>query len=187
MKTLLSKLKGWRRDARGSDPSSPAPASYGILFVCMGNICRSPTAEGVFRKTASAESLGIALEIDSAGTHAYHVGEPPDPRARRAAETRGVDLSRKRARRVSVEDFARFDLVLAMDELNRAVLLELCPIEYRERVRLFLEFAPQVGRRDVPDPYYGGSNGFEYVLDLVEEGSLGLLEHVRQTLRAKVP
>jgi protein-tyrosine phosphatase len=148
----------------------------------MGNICRSPTAEGVFRKTVAAESLGIVLNIDSAGTHAYHLGESPDPRARRAAETRGVDLSKKRARRVLVEDFARFDLVLAMDELNKAALMELCPTEHRERVRLFLEFAPQVGRVDVPDPYYGGSNGFEYVLDLVEEASVGLLEHVRRAL-----
>ncbi|HEY7671363.1 MAG TPA: low molecular weight protein-tyrosine-phosphatase [Gammaproteobacteria bacterium] len=151
----------------------------------MGNICRSPTAEGVFRRAAAAGSLDFALEIDSAGTHAYHIGDPPDPRARRAAETRGIDLSRKRARRVSVEDFARFDLVLAMDELNRATLLELCPPEHRERVRLFLEFAPQVGRLDVPDPYYGGSNGFEYVLDLAEEASIGLLEHVRQLLQAR--
>jgi protein-tyrosine phosphatase len=94
-------------------------------------------------------------------------------------------LSRKRARRVGVEDFTRFDLVLAMDELNRVTLLELCPPEHRDRVRLFLEFAPQLGRLDVPDPYYGGSNGFEYVLDLVEEASRGLLEHVRQVLSSR--
>jgi protein-tyrosine phosphatase len=151
----------------------------------MGNICRSPTAEGVFKRTVAAGALDFVIDIESAGTHAYHVGDPPDPRARRAAETRGIDLSGKRARRVLVEDFARFDLVLAMDELNRATLLDLCPPEHRDRVRLFLEFAPHIGRLDVPDPYYGGSNGFEYVLDLVEEGSVGLLEHVRQVLRAR--
>jgi protein-tyrosine phosphatase len=186
MKDLLDKLRRWRSGAREDAPlPANAPPSFGILFVCMGNICRSPTAEGVFRRTVAVESLGFALDIDSAGTHAYHIGDPPDPRARRAAETRGVDLSRKRARRVIVEDFARFDLVLAMDELNRATLLELCPPEYRDRVRLFLEFAPQLGRVDVPDPYYGGNNGFEYVLDLVEEASLGLLEHVRHVLAAR--
>jgi protein-tyrosine phosphatase len=183
MKALLEKLMRWRTAAQADAGSADGPQKFGVLFVCMGNICRSPTAEGVFRRTVAAESLDIALDIDSAGTHAYHIGDPPDPRARRAAETRGVDLSRKRARRVAVEDFARFDLVLAMDELNRAALMELCPPEYRERVRLFLEFAPQVGRLDVPDPYYGGSNGFEYVLDLAEEASLGLLEHVRLALK----
>jgi protein-tyrosine phosphatase len=188
MKALLGKLKRLRRAVKRNPPARMGAApSFGVLFVCMGNICRSPTAEGVFRKTVAAGSLDVVIEIDSAGTHAYHIGNPPDPRARRAAEARGIDLSRKRARRVGVEDFARFDLVLAMDELNRAVLMELCPPEYHERVRLFLEFAPHVGRLDVPDPYYGGSNGFEYVLDLAEEGSIGLLEHVRQALKAKSP
>jgi protein-tyrosine phosphatase len=186
MKAFLDKLKSWRGGPEDA-PSvgSSVQPSFAILFVCMGNICRSPTAEGVFRRIVAAESLDFALDIDSAGTHAYHIGDAPDPRARRAAATRGVDLSEKRARRVSVEDFARFDLVLAMDELNHATLLELCPLEHRDRVRFFLEFAPQVGRLDVPDPYYGGTNGFEYVLDLVEEGSRGLLEHVRQVLEAR--
>jgi protein-tyrosine phosphatase len=185
MKSLLAKLKRWRSGGQEEPQLDTTPSRFGILFVCMGNICRSPTAEGVFRRTVAAESLDFALDIDSAGTHAFHIGEPADPRARRAAEIRGVDLSRKRARRVAVEDFARFDLVLAMDELNRVTLLELCPPEHRDRVRLFLEFAPQLGRVDVPDPYYGGSNGFEYVLDLVEEASHGLLEHVRQVVKAK--
>ena len=151
-----------------------------VLFVCMGNICRSPTAEGVFRKLVAERSPGFAVHIESAGTHAYHVGNPPDPRAISAAERRGVDLSGQRARRVTVEDFGRFDLVLAMDELNRETLLELCPPEQHERVRLLLEFAPHVGRRDVPDPYYGGSNGFEHVLDLVEEAAKGLLVHLER-------
>ncbi len=147
----------------------------------MGNICRSPTAEGVFRKVLAERAPELDVQVDSAGTHAYHVGDPPDPRARRAAERRGVDLSAQRARRVSEQDFAHFELVLAMDELNREALLEICPVEYRGRVRLLLEFAPQTGRTDVPDPYYGGSNGFEHVLDLVEEAAVGVLEHLRRT------
>src|SRR5262249_36296310 len=106
---------------------------------------------------------------------------PPDPRAQRAALRRGVDLSKQRARRVVVEDFARFELVLAMDPLNRVALLEQSPPELRDRIRLLLEFAPQLGREDVPDPYYGGNNGFEYVLDLVEEASVGVIEHLRRT------
>jgi protein-tyrosine phosphatase len=185
MRELLHKLKRWRGGVQENAPVPPnVPPSFGILFVCMGNICRSPTAEGVFRRIVAAEPLDFTLDIESAGTHAYHIGRPPDPRARRAAETRGVDLSQKRARQVTVKDFARFDLVLAMDELNRAAMLEICPPEHRDRVRLFLEFAPQLGRVDVPDPYYGGSNGFEYVLDLVEEASRGLLEHVRHVRKA---
>jgi protein-tyrosine phosphatase len=151
----------------------------------MGNICRSPTAEGVFRKVWQERAPDLKLVLDSAGTHAYHLGEPPDPRAQRAALRRGVDLSTRRARRISVEDFERFDLILAMDELNLVALQELCPPERHERVRLFLEFAPAAGRRDVPDPYYGGSNGFEYVLDLVEEASIGLLDELRARLEAE--
>lgn len=161
-------------------------ASHQILFVCMGNICRSPTAEGVFRKIIEGQAPELSIAVDSAGTHAYHVGEPPDPRARRAAERRGVDLSTQRARRVTEDDFRVFDLLIAMDELNYAQLLELSPPEHQERVRLFMDFAPQLGRKDVPDPYYGGSNGFEQVLDLVEEASLGLLAHLRE-LAPKAP
>jgi protein-tyrosine phosphatase len=124
----------------------------------------------------------LRLVLDSAGTHAYHLGEPPDLRAQRAAMRRGIDLSMRRARRVVPEDFERFDLILAMDDANLAALRELCPPEHHDRVRLFREFAPAAGRRDVPDPYYGGSNGFEYVLDLVEEASIGLLEALRAHL-----
>jgi protein-tyrosine phosphatase len=176
MKTFIDKLRGIMPAA----PAEPAaPPSFRVLFVCMGNICRSPTAEGAFRKHALERLPHVTIEIDSAGTHAYHVGEAPDPRARRAAERRGIDLGRLKARKVTEEDFARFDLLIAMDELNRAVLLESCPEELKHKVRLLLEFAPQAGRSDVPDPYYGGANGFEYVLDLVEEAATGLLEHVR--------
>jgi len=152
-----------------------------VLFVCMGNICRSPTAEGVFRKLLAERAPELDVQVDSAGTHAYHIGHPPDVRAQRAAALRGVDLSTQRARRVTEKDFEHFELVLAMDELNRAALLEICPVEYRDRVRLLLEFAPQAGRLEVPDPYYGASNGFEHVLDLVEEAALGVLQHLQQT------
>jgi protein-tyrosine phosphatase len=149
-----------------------------ILFVCMGNICRSPTAEGVFRKLVRERAPHLQVEIDSAGTHAYHVGEPPDRRAIAAAERRGIDLSGLRARKVDEADFGRFDLLVAMDQLNREVLLDRSPDEYRERIRLMLEFAPSTDIDDVPDPYYGGPVGFEHVLDLVEEASKGLLDEL---------
>ena len=149
-----------------------------ILFVCMGNICRSPTAEGVFRKVLRQRAPDLAIRVDSAGTHAYHVGEPPDHRARRAAARRGIDLSGQRARKVTLADFSMFDLVLAMDEGNFQVLSAMSPPEYQSRIRLFLDFAPGIGRRNVPDPYYGGSTGFEHVLDLVEEASRGLVAHL---------
>jgi protein-tyrosine phosphatase len=144
----------------------------------MGNICRSPTAEGVFRKLAQERAPHLQVEIDSAGTHAYHVGEPPDRRAIAAAARRGIDLSRLRARVVDEADFGGFDLLVAMDKLNREVLLDRSPEEYRERVRLMLEFAQSVDVEDVPDPYYGGPVGFEHVLDLVEEASKGLLDEL---------
>jgi len=168
--------------ARAFGKAEPEPlAARRVLFVCMGNICRSPTAEGVFRKLLAERAPELDVQVDSAGTHAYHIGHPPDVRAQRAAALRGVDLSAQRARRVTEQDFEHFELLLAMDELNRAALLEICPVEYRARVRLLLEFAPQAGRLEVPDPYYGASNGFEQVLDLVEEAAVGVLEHLRST------
>jgi len=180
MKVLLDKLKrGSTAESEANEAAAPV-SHYRVLFVCMGNICRSPTAEGVFRKRVAAELPELVIEIDSAGTHAYHVGEAPDARARSAAASRGVDLQSIRARRVESEDFDRFDLVLAMDELNHVTLLDICPPERQSRVRLFLDFAPHLERRDVPDPYYGGPNGFERVLDLVEEASAGLIEHIRR-------
>lgn len=179
MRTIIDKLIGAVRGETES-PEERAPARA-VLFVCMGNICRSPTAEGVFRRLLELEAPDLEVLVDSAGTHAYHIGHPPDPRACRAAERRGFDLRSQRARQIAVEDFARYELVLAMDRENYAHLVELCPEEYRERVRLFLEFAPTLGRDEVPDPYYGGANGFEYVLDLVEEAARGLLEHLRRT------
>jgi protein-tyrosine phosphatase len=149
-----------------------------ILFVCMGNICRSPTAEGVFRHYAAAAGLDDLIEIDSAGTHAYHVGEPPDRRARQAAERRGFTLAGIRARRVAPEDFERFHHIIAMDRDNLLMLHEQADAAFRDKIRLFLEFGsgPET---EVPDPYYGGATGFERVLDLVEDASRGLLEHLR--------
>ncbi len=155
-----------------------------VLFVCLGNICRSPTAEVVFRAAASREAPDIALEIDSAGTAAYHVGEAPDRRTRQAAARRGYDLSQLRARVVEPRDFEYFDLILAMDRENLSALERRAPQHVRERLRLFLEFAPEAGVSEVPDPYYGGPNGFEDVLDLIEAASRGLIEHLRRRSRA---
>jgi protein-tyrosine phosphatase len=149
-----------------------------VLFVCMGNICRSPTAEGVFRKYVEQRAPHLRIEIDSAGTHDYHVGEAPDRRAVAAAARRGIDLGSLRARVVEDQDFERFDLLIAMDRLNREILLDRSPEEFRDRVRLMMEFASVADVEDVPDPYYGDPVGFERVLDLVEEASVGLLDEV---------
>jgi len=141
----------------------------------MGNICRSPTAEGVFRHHVNERGLADRIAIDSAGTHAYHVGEPPDRRAFAAAERRGISLAEISARRVSDSDYEKFDYIIAMDEDNLQRLTEQAPEEHRSKLRLFMSFAA-VDVTEVPDPYYGGSAGFERVLDLIEEASRGLLE-----------
>ncbi|MCR6631006.1 MAG: low molecular weight phosphotyrosine protein phosphatase [Magnetospirillum sp.] len=153
-----------------------------VLFVCTGNICRSPTAEGVFRALVATEGLDGRIATDSAGTHGYHVGEPPDRRSAAAARKRGVELSDLRARKVRPGDFDEFDLVLAMDRGHADILRRQCPPGRADRVRLFLDFAPELGAKDVPDPYYGDGDGFERVLDMVEAGARGLLAHIRQTL-----
>ncbi len=150
-----------------------------VLFVCMGNICRSPTAEGVFRKHVSDAGLDTEILTDSAGTHAYHSGEPADRRAHAAASRRGFSLEGISARKVTDEDFEDFDYILAMDQDNLMTLQERAPDELISKVRLFLEFAESRQENEVPDPYYGGSAGFERVLDLVEEASQGLLETLR--------
>jgi protein-tyrosine phosphatase len=150
-----------------------------ILFVCMGNICRSPTAEGVFRQTAEQSGLLDRLYIDSAGTHDYHVGRPPDSRAQTAASRRGYDLSSLRGRQVSPRDFDEFDYILAMDGDNLANLERICPREQRHKLHLFLEFSERFSGEEVPDPYYGGGRGFERVLDMVEDASHGLLARVK--------
>ena len=152
-----------------------------VLFVCMGNICRSPTAEGVFKHIVRQSGLENTIHIDSAGTHAYHVGEPPDARAQLAAGKRSFDLSDQRARKVRAEDFHLFDYVLAMDSSNYAELEMICPPGQEEKLRLFLEFATTFEEREVPDPYYGGDQGFEHVLDLVEDASRGLLASIKTT------
>lgn len=149
-----------------------------ILFVCMGNICRSPTAEGVFR--VRAEAAGLQLDIDSAGTHAYHVGNAPDARSTRHAAIRGYDLSTQRARQFAAEDFERFDYVLAMDHDNLAILQRACPAQHRHKVKLFMEYATRSGSDIVPDPYYGGANGFDMVLDYVEDAADGLIAALRK-------
>jgi protein-tyrosine phosphatase len=151
-----------------------------VLFVCMGNICRSPTAHGVFRALVQERDLQKTIEIDSAGTHAYHVGEPPDRRAQSTASQRGVELSDLRARSVKPRDFTKFDYILAMDEANYESLMMACPEEAKEKVHLFLSFAPHLNRREVPDPYYGGLKGFENVFDMIDHAAKGLLQDIEQ-------
>jgi len=146
----------------------------------MGNICRSPTVEGVFRRMIADNEALSHVEVDSAGTHAYHVGEPPDPRSVAAAEHRGVDLTGLRARAVSDSDFSHFDLIYAMDQANLDVLLRICPSEYQHKVLLFLDDVESA--MELPDPYYGGGAGFELVLDLAEQGCEVL---IRERLLAK--
>lgn len=145
----------------------------------MGNICRSPTAEGVFRKLLDEEGGGLNLQIDSAGTHAYHVGEPPDPRAIEAALNRGIDIGDQRARAVETSDFKNFDLILAMDHDNLELLKKIQPRDSRATLRLFMSFSHRSPAGTVPDPYYGGEDGFEEVLDLLEEVGRELLDDLR--------
>lgn len=151
-----------------------------VLFVCMGNICRSPTAEGVFRHHVQEAGLADNIQVDSAGTHAYHVNEPPDRRARSAAERRGISLDTIKARRVHADDFEKFDYVLAMDRDNLALLVDQADTVHHDKIRLFLEFS-SLREDEVPDPYYGGAAGFERVLDLIEDASRGLLETLHST------
>lgn len=152
-----------------------------VLFVCLGNICRSPTAQGIFRARVAREGLSHTIATDSAGTHDYHIGDPPDSRAQAAAKRRGVDISDLRGRQVTREDFVRFDYVLAMDRSNLSHLARLCPKGMESRLRLLLEFADGVDCDEVLDPYYGGKEGFERVLDLAEAAADGLLAHILST------
>jgi protein-tyrosine phosphatase len=146
-----------------------------VLLVCLGNICRSPTAEGVLRQLAAQEAPRLELEIDSAGTADYHVGAAPDPRSQRAALRRGIDISGLRARQVSKDDFARFDLILAMDRSNLVELEDIKPGNSHAALKLFLDYAPELNLRDVPDPYYRDASAFDEVLDLTIAASRGLL------------
>lgn len=151
-----------------------------VVFVCMGNICRSPTAEAVFRHYVENAGLAEHILIDSAGTHDYHIGEPPDLRAQRTAQQRGYDMSSLRGRQVEAGDFHRFDYVLAMDRANLAILQRMAPRAGDTQAKLFLEYARHHAEREVPDPYYGGADGFERVLDMVEDAAEGLLQEIRQ-------
>lgn len=151
-----------------------------VLFVCLGNICRSPSAEAVLRGLAEREGLASQLEFDSAGTAAYHVGEAPDPRMQETAARRGLELASLSARQVESSDFSRFDYILAMDSSNLEILHEMCPEGWCGHLGLLLEFAPEAALTSVPDPYYGGAAGFERVLDLLEEAGEGLIAHLRQ-------
>ena len=154
-----------------------------VLFVCLGNICRSPMAEGVFRHMLTNHGLDHRVQVDSAGTASYHVGERPDHRARQATRRRGIDIGYQRARQIRRRDCAEYDYILAMDEWNYRDLQRFCPPEHRHKIRLFLDYAPHLGVNEVPDPYYGGKDGFEYVLDLIEEASAGLMQAIREDLK----
>lgn len=175
----------------GKNQPEPLDPDYRILMVCMGNICRSPTAEAVLRHKLQQAGLHERVHVDSAGTHAYHVGAPPDERAQKHARLRGYDLSHQRARKVDPSDFEAFDLVLAMDWDNLALLEENCPTDpqVRRKLRRLTEFvpsgSPHEGAQVVPDPYYGGPAGFDAVLDLVEAACDGLLDHIQRQLAAE--
>jgi len=152
----------------------------GVLFVCTGNICRSPTADGVARKLVAERGHDGRIEIDSAGTHGYHEGEPPDARSIAAAARRGIDLSGQRARRVREADFETFDLILAMDRGHDRLLKRQAPKSALPRIRLFLDYAPNLATRDVPDPYYGAGDGFEQVFDMIEAAAGGLIDAIER-------
>ncbi|MCV2349436.1 low molecular weight protein-tyrosine-phosphatase [Paucibacter sp. Y2R2-4] len=156
-----------------------SPGPIRVLFVCMGNICRSPSAEAVFREQLRAHGLSHRCEVDSAGTHGYHIGEPPDPRSQAHARQRGIDMSALRARQVQPSDFGHFDLLLAMDANNLALLRQRCPADQTQsKLRLLTEFCLHASAEAVPDPYYGGPEGFEQVLDIVEDACEGLRQHL---------
>jgi protein-tyrosine phosphatase len=164
------------RDVKLHNGPAPQRAPARILFVCMGNICRSPTAEAVFRSLAQRSWPDLPVEADSAGTHGYHVGHPPDARAQRVAREHGIDMSAQRARVLVEQDFDRFDRILVMDRRNQTAALALAPRGQRHRVRLLLDYAPQQALREVPDPYYGDLADFERVFDLSEQAARGLLQ-----------
>ena len=160
-----------------------------ICFVCLGNICRSPTAEGVMRYQVGEAKLAERIAIDSAGTGNWHIGAPPDERAQHAAAQRGYDLSGLRGRQIAVPDFERFDLLIAMDNANVAALQRICPPAQRDKIRLLMEFVPQgdsrwTGEREVTDPYFGDATGFEQVLDQCEAACRGLIAALYPQLAA---
>jgi len=156
--------------------------AYRVLLVCMGNICRSPTAEGVLRQFIKINNLGDIVEVDSAGTHGYHVGEAPDSRTQRAAAIRGYNLSQLRARKVARQDLDYFNLILAMDKSNLDNLQRMASPEQQDRIKLFMDYSKNFDDNEVPDPYYGLGHGFDLVLDMVEDASLGLIDEIKKEL-----
>jgi len=154
-----------------------------VLFVCMGNICRSPTAEGVFRHIIQNKGFDW-IKTDSAGTHAYHIGEPPDSRSQQTALSRGINLSDLRARKAVSQDFDSFDYVIAMDNDNYRNLESICPNKHINKLHLFLDFSKEYNESEVPDPYYGGAKGFEHVFDLVESASYGLITDIQNKTKS---
>jgi protein-tyrosine phosphatase len=167
------------RDSRPTEKiSMPEQQPVKVLFVCMGNICRSPTAHGLFQKLVDEQGLAQRIVVDSAGTHSYHVGNPPDPRSQATARQRGVDLSGLRARRFVSGDFIEFDYLLGMDSGNIADMRAIRPEQASARLQLMLEYSRHFDEREVPDPYYG-NDGFELVFDMIDDASRGLLEHIR--------
>lgn len=159
------------------------PIKHRILFACLGNICRSPMAEGVFRRVAEDAGVLHLFEIDSVGMGDWHKGEAPDTRAQKAALSRGADISGQRSRKVEIEDFETFDLILAMDGSNISDMHEIAPLKTRHKIRRFLDYAPHLGTEDVPDPYYGGDAGFDHALDLIEAAAEGLLAELMDPQR----
>jgi len=155
-----------------------------VLFVCMGNICRSPTVETVFKHAVKQAGLEDAIIADSVGTHDYHIGEPPDERAQQIAKQRGYDMSKLRARQIEIRDFERFDYILAMDRDNLVLLERKCPLQYRNKLALFCDFDAGYAGQGVPDPYFGGAQGFEQVLDMAEQVSDSLLSHISENLKS---
>ena len=151
-----------------------------VLFVCLGNICRSPTAHGVFRQLVNEAGLEEMIEIDSAGTAAFHVGKSPDARSTQLAKQRGIEMADLRARQVDLGDFYQYDYVLAMDEANFFNLKEVALPEHYDKIQLFLDYSNDYAEKEVPDPYYGGAQGFDHVFDLVESASQGLLQHIQR-------
>jgi protein-tyrosine phosphatase len=186
MQTIRAEAGGGKTAHREHAPLNAAPHPKGtmymtkVLFVCMGNICRSPTAQGVFRKMVAEAGLESSVQVESAGTHSYHVGEPPDARALQAAKRRGVEIGDLRARQVTQDDFRDFDLILAMDWENLALLQQQCPRAHKHKLHLLMRYAGEHDAATVPDPYYGGPEGFNTVLDYVEDACQGLIEVVRK-------
>ncbi len=167
------------------NPPTASTSPLSVLFICMGNICRSPTAHGVFRHKLRQLGLDGQIRVDSAGTHNYHPGEPPDRRSQRAAAMRGYDLSDLRARQISDDDFVRHDLLLTMDWDNHALAEERCPPQHRRKLRRLAEFCRRHTAAVVPDPYYGGDAGFAHVLDLIEDACDSLIDELTRRLQQR--